>query len=146
MFDYCANHAREALANDSETITHMVYESVKIKADVVEADEREKGERRLLNFGHTFAHAIEKKSGILHGDAVAIGMVLAAKVSQQLGLISKSEADRIKEVVAAYQLPVTSEIPVQDLFDSMKQDKKREGGFIHLVLLEGIGKASYNFV
>ena len=87
LFEYCKNNASKALKYDKETLTHMIYESVLMKAKVVEADEREKGERRLLNFGHTFAHAIEKKTGILHGKAVSMGMVLAAKASQSLGMI-----------------------------------------------------------
>lgn len=141
LFEYCRTHAAEALENDSEVITHLVYESVKIKAAVVEADEREKGERRLLNFGHTFAHAIEKMTGILHGNAVSIGMLLAARVSKLLGMITDDEVRSIREVIRSYGLPVESDVPVQDLFEAMKQDKKREGGSIHLVLLERIGHA-----
>jgi 3-dehydroquinate synthase len=149
LFKYCTENAIKALDNDEETITHMVYESVKIKAKVVEADEREKGERRLLNFGHTFAHAIEKMTETLHGKAVGIGMVLAAIVSQKLGMISEKDAQIIRYVISAYGLPTKPEIPVQELFDAMKQDKKREGDSIHLVLLEKIGhavtrKVSYN--
>jgi 3-dehydroquinate synthase len=137
------------LENNEEVITQMVYESVKIKAQVVEADEREKGERRLLNFGHTFAHAIEKMTKTLHGKAVSTGMVMAAIVSQKLGMISKQDVEEIKNVLSAYGLPTEPDIPVKDLFDAMKQDKKREGDSIHLVLLERIGhaltrKVSYN--
>jgi 3-dehydroquinate synthase len=141
LFQYCQDYSCGALANNTEAITHMVYESVKIKAEVVQADEREKGERRLLNFGHTFAHAIEKKTGMLHGNAVSIGMVLAAKVSNQLGMISSDDVAKITSVIEAYHLPVSCEIPLEKLFDAMKQDKKREGDSIHLVLLEKIGKA-----
>jgi 3-dehydroquinate synthase len=85
----------------------------------------------------------------LHGKAVSIGMVLAAIVSQKLGMISKEDVEKITSVISAYGLPTEPEIPVQDLFDAMKQDKKREGDSIHLVLLERIGhavtrKVSYN--
>jgi 3-dehydroquinate synthase len=141
LFNYCKDYSCSAMANKHEAIAHMVYESVKIKADVVQADEREKGERRLLNFGHTFAHSIEKMTGMLHGNAVSIGMVLAAKVSYQLGMITKKEVSEIIDVLKAYGLPVDTEIPVENLFNAMKQDKKREGDSIHLVLLEKIGKA-----
>lgn len=141
LFYYCRDYSCSAMANNREAIAHMVYESVKIKADVVQADEREKGERRLLNFGHTFAHSIEKMSGMLHGYAVSIGMVLASKVSYQLGMISKENVDEIINVLKSYGLPVKTDIPVEKLFDAMKQDKKREGDSIHLVLLEKIGKA-----
>ncbi len=141
LFNYCKENSDKALANDEEVITSMIYDSVKIKADVVEADEREKGERRLLNFGHTFAHALEKKTGILHGNAVSIGMVLAATVSQKLGMLSDEEVYAIKEVLESYGLPTKSQIPVKDLFEVMKQDKKRVGDSIHIVLLEKIGQA-----
>jgi len=141
LFNYCKEYSCAALGNNAEAITHLVYESVKIKADVVQADEREKGERRLLNFGHTFAHSIEKMTGMLHGYAVSIGIALASKVSYQLGMITKEELSEIIDVLKAYRLPVTTEIPVEKLFEAMKQDKKREGDSIHLVLLEKIGKA-----
>lgn len=141
LFDYCQEHSEAALENDTETITHMVYESVRIKANVVEADERENGERRLLNFGHTFAHALEKKTGILHGKAVSIGMVLAAKVSHKLGMIAEEDVNKIIHLLERYGLPVKSDIPVDQLFQAMKQDKKRSGDSIHLVLLESIGHA-----
>jgi 3-dehydroquinate synthase len=141
LFTYCKSHFHEALEMNSDVINHMVYESVKIKACVVEADERETGERRLLNFGHTFAHSIEKMTGMLHGNAVSIGMVLATRVSQQLGMISKNDANEIITVITSYGLPVRSEIPVEKLFDAMKQDKKREGESIYLILLERIGHA-----
>lgn len=141
LFNYCASNAAKALEFDAATLDKMVYESVLVKARVVEADEREKGERRLLNFGHTFAHAIEKMTGMLHGEAVSIGMVLAAKVSEKLGMISKQDADSISETLNLYGLPVAPEMDVAHLFSAMKQDKKREGNEIHLVLLEAIGKA-----
>ena len=141
LFHYCRKNATRALKNDEEVITHMVFESVKIKAAVVEADEREKGERRLLNFGHTFAHALEKMTNTLHGKAVSAGLVLAARVSQKMGMLSPDDVELIRSVIASYGLPTEPEIPVQDLFQAMKQDKKREGDSIHLVLLEKIGNA-----
>ncbi|MCG8697859.1 MAG: 3-dehydroquinate synthase [Bacteroidales bacterium] len=140
LFEYCEQNANNALDFDKDVLLHMIYESVKIKANVVEADEREKGERRLLNFGHTFAHAIEKMTGMLHGEAVSIGMVLAAKVSEKLGL-AENTSERIVNVLKQYQLPVVPNMDVGDLFEAMKQDKKREGNEIHLVLLDKIGNA-----
>ncbi len=141
LFEYCKENAEAALACKEEILTHMIYEAVKVKAAVVEADEKEKGERRLLNFGHTFAHAIEKKTGILHGQAVSIGMVLAAQVSQSLGMVGNDVTEELIRTLTAFRLPTSSEIPADKLFEAMKQDKKREGDAIHLVLLEGIGKA-----
>ena len=149
LFDYCRDHVIEALKGEDEAINHMVYESVRIKSEVVTADEHEKGERRLLNFGHTFAHSIEKMTGILHGKAVSIGMSLAARVSQKLGMLSQDDVKIIKSVIDSYGLPIHPDMPVGKLFNAMRQDKKREGDTIHLVLLEEIGKAvtrkiSYN--
>lgn len=141
LFEYCEKHAADALSMNQEVLIKMVHDSVLVKAKVVEADEREKGERRLLNFGHTFAHAIEKHTGILHGEAVSMGMVLAAKVSEKLSMISKADSERLTKVLKEYGLPVVPNIEVVKLFEAMKQDKKREGSEIHLVLLEGIGKA-----
>jgi 3-dehydroquinate synthase len=141
LFDYCEENVVGALANSEPVLTQMVYDAVRIKADVVEADEREKGERRLLNFGHTFAHALEKKTGMMHGHAVSAGMVIAARVSGILNMIGEDELQRIIKVLDSYKLPVTPGISVNELFAAMKQDKKREGEFIHLVLLESIGKA-----
>jgi 3-dehydroquinate synthase len=141
LFDYCANNASAALNYDMEVLNHMVYESVLIKSKVVEADEREKGERRLLNFGHTFAHAIEKMTGILHGQAVSIGMVLATKVSEKLGMISNQDSEKIRNTLSKYNLPVVPNTDIGELFLAMKMDKKREGDYIYLVLLQNIGHA-----
>jgi 3-dehydroquinate synthase len=141
LFEFCKVNASKAIANDEKVITRMIYESVKIKAMVVEADEKETGERRLLNFGHTFAHALEKNTGMLHGRAVSIGMVLAAHVSLKLGMLSKNEVDELVHVLQLYGLPVHPEVSIKALYQAMHQDKKREGNSIHLVLLEKIGKA-----
>ncbi len=141
LFRYCEENAGEALSHDKDVLIKMVYDSVNVKARVVEADEKEKGERRLLNLGHTFAHAIEKLTGILHGEAVSIGMVLAAKVSEKMGMISEQDTCRIIDVLKAYDLPVEPNTEIVSLFDAMKKDKKREGDYIHLVLLESLGKA-----
>lgn len=141
LFEYCEQHATDALDLKKSILSKMICDSVEVKANVVEADEKEKGERRLLNLGHTFAHAIEKLTGILHGEAVSIGIVLAAKVSENLGMISAEEANRIKNVLLAYGLPVVPNTDVGELFATMRQDKKREGDEIHLILIESIGKA-----
>jgi 3-dehydroquinate synthase len=141
LFEYCENNAEPGLNFNEEVLAKMIYDSVEIKANVVEADERERGERRLLNLGHTFAHAIEKLTGILHGEAVSIGIVLAAHVSQKMDLLTSEDCQRISNVLAAYGLPVEPNVEIGNLFSAMKQDKKREGDEIHLVLIESIGKA-----
>jgi 3-dehydroquinate synthase len=90
MLDFLEDHRDAALDLDAAIISHLVYRSVEIKAGVVTRDEREHGERRKLNFGHTFGHALEKLTGIPHGEAVGIGMVLAAKLSVEKGLLPQT--------------------------------------------------------
>jgi 3-dehydroquinate synthase len=141
LFYFCEENVQDALNLNPDIIEEMVCESVFVKAKVVEVDEKEKGERRLLNFGHTFAHAIEKMTGILHGEAVSIGMVIAAKISEKMEMISEYDTNRLIKVLQAYGLPVVPNIDLVELFSAMRKDKKREGDSIHLVLLESIGKA-----
>lgn len=141
LFDYLEANANGAFNYDEEVLEKVIYESVKIKAHVVQNDEKEKGERRILNFGHTFAHSIEKNTGILHGEAVSIGMVLASKASVKLGLLSQAEANRIEKILIAYKLPVKLNLDKNKVFDALLKDKKREGDYMNLVLLNGLGNA-----
>jgi 3-dehydroquinate synthase len=116
-----------------------VYEAVKIKADIVAIDEREQGERRKLNLGHTFAHAIEKNSTLMHGEAVSVGLCLASQVSVSLGLMKNVELERVKKLLTSLQLPTTTAIPYPALFSAMLKDKKKSGDLLHLILPVGIG-------
>ena len=141
LFETLEGNADKALAGEREVLENLVYESVRIKADVVEADEKEKGERKKLNFGHTFAHAFENITEVLHGEAVSMGIVLASRLSQDLGFITAKEADRIENLLSRLQLPVKPIIEPARALAPMKQDKKREGDSVHMVLLKGIGKA-----
>jgi 3-dehydroquinate synthase len=141
LISYLENNYSRALNKDEEVINKLVYDSVLIKSKVVEYDEREKGERRKLNFGHTFAHSFEKLTGILHGEAVSIGMVLASKLSVKLNLIRENDFLRIKNLLKNLKLPVTTDTETAEIFKVMKQDKKREGDTLHLVLLQDIGNA-----
>lgn len=141
LFAYIEKNWQKALDFDYEVMNNIIYESVLIKAKVVEADEKEKGERRLLNFGHTFGHAIEKNSDILHGEAVSIGMTLASALSEKLGFISSKDTERLVELLKNLELPTHTNINFTDISKAMKQDKKREGDLIYLVLLKQIGEA-----
>jgi len=141
LFDYLESNSSKALEYNEEVLEKVIYESVRIKAQVVQKDEKEKGERRILNFGHTFAHSIEKNLGILHGEAVSIGMVLAAKTSVKLGALMQVEADRLEKLLIAYKLPVKLNLDKSKVFDALLKDKKREGDFINLVLINGLGNA-----
>lgn len=141
LFEYLEANADKALALDQDVLSRLVYESVRIKADVVIADEKEKGERRKLNFGHTFAHSFEKHIGMLHGEAVSIGMSLAAQLSVRLGLLPAADAERIVRLLKLLGLPTEAKLDAGLLFGGMKKDKKREGDFIHMILLNELGNA-----
>ena len=141
MLDFLEHHRDAALDLDAAIIAHLVYRSVEIKAGVVTRDEREHGERRKLNFGHTFGHALEKLTGIPHGEAVGIGMVLAANLSVEKGLLPKSAADRLERIIHSYGLPVRPPVDVSSMLAAMRKDKKREGDRIHFVFLDDLGSA-----
>ncbi len=139
LFDFIEKKTEKALQKDAAVLEHLVYESVKIKADIVAVDEREQGERRKLNLGHTFAHAIEKNTTIMHGEAVSIGLCLASQVSVNLGLMNAAELERVKNVLTALHLPTNTDIPLPTLFNAMRKDKKKSGDSLHLILPVGIG-------
>ncbi len=141
LFSYLESNYASALKADQEVLENIIYDSVKIKADVVTADEKEKGERRKLNFGHTFAHAFESMVRIRHGEAVSIGMVLASRLSHKLGLLDLQDVTRIKNLLERLQLPVDAGNMLKGAISAMKKDKKREGDKLHMILLKQIGEA-----
>lgn len=136
----------DALRNrHAESLIDAVRRSCEIKADVVAADEREGGVRAILNFGHTFGHAIETLTGyrqFLHGEAVAIGMVMAADLSMRQGLLPGSDARRIRAVLEKLGLPVTSPVlALEAMLAAMGMDKKVLDGRLRLVLATSLGSA-----
>lgn len=138
-------HADELLALEPSALAHAVRRSCEIKAHVVGQDEREAGLRAILNFGHTFGHAIEAGLGYgewLHGEAVGCGMVMAAELSVRLGLIDKAYAARIRRLVERCGLPVRGPaLGTQRYLELMRLDKKSEGGEIRFVVIEAPGRA-----
>jgi len=145
FFAWLEANVAALLAKDAAALAHAIHRSCEIKAEIVAADEREAGERALLNFGHTFGHAIEAAQGYgkwLHGEAVAAGMVCAAKLSQRACALSPSDTQRLARLLAAAQLPIEPpRIPVERWLDLMARDKKVEGGALRFVLLEQLGQA-----
>ena len=119
----------------------MIEQSISIKISIVIRDEREGGKRKLLNFGHTFGHAIEAAIGIPHGYAISIGMVMAARLSEELGLMRRSETDRLIRLLTRYGLPVSLPIETDKISDALWHDKKKNDNQIDMVLLTEIGKA-----
>jgi 3-dehydroquinate synthase len=142
LFSFVENNIDAIVNCEEDKIYVIVNKSVEIKAGIVEADEKESGERKKLNLGHTFGHAVEKHSNnILHGEAVSIGLVIAAKISQLLNLITNEDFIRIKNVLSKTGLPVTVDISPANLLEAIGKDKKRENDFVHFVLNKGIGNS-----
>jgi 3-dehydroquinate synthase len=145
FFGWLESNLARMLARDNEALTYAIERSCRIKADVVARDERENDLRAILNFGHTFGHAIETAlaySGRLHGEAVATGMVMAADLSRRLSWLTKDDDIRVKTLIAAADLPTrVRDIDPKRLRELMAVDKKSENGKLRLVLLKRIGEA-----
>ncbi len=141
LFTFLENSRKKALSLDRNVIGKLVYDSVKIKSGIVSRDEKEKDERRKLNFGHTFGHAFEKTLGILHGEAISAGMIIASRLSVKKGLLNEEEFERLKKLIKLFGLPVELPHDRVKVLEAIKRDKKRENAFLHFVLLSGIGSA-----
>ncbi|MEM6476356.1 MAG: 3-dehydroquinate synthase [Pseudomonadota bacterium] len=151
FFDWLEANGSDVLARQPEALVHAIATSIRTKARIVAEDEREtSGVRALLNLGHTFGHALEAETGfsdrLLHGEAVALGMVLAARYSARRGELSNLDAERSAGAIAAARLP--SEISDlgmtcdgQNLVEHMRHDKKMEGGTLPFLLMRAIGDA-----
>lgn len=141
LFAYLEQDYEKALALDSDVVERVVYDSVRVKASIVNRDEKETGERRKLNFGHTLGHAIERSTGLPHGEAVSVGMVFADHLSVERGHLSHEEAKRIEELLKNLQLPTRLPLGAERLLDAVRRDKKRTMDTMNFVLLQGIGRA-----
>jgi 3-dehydroquinate synthase len=148
LFEWLEGHGAALLAGEREYREEAVWQSIAAKARMVEADVTDRnGARALLNFGHTFGHALESAAGLgtlLHGEAVGIGMVLAFDLSAALGLCAHDDADRVRAHLKSVGLPVTiadTGVNRDELLPLMRTDKKNAGGALKLVLTRGIGDA-----
>ncbi len=146
FFDWLEANMAGLVARQPELLAQAIALSCQDKADIVAADEREQGVRALLNLGHTFGHAIETGCGygvVLHGEAIAIGMAMAADLSERLGWLDITTVERIKAVLTSAGLPVIvpSEMTASRFMDLMAVDKKVQDGAIRLILLKAIGQA-----
>lgn len=148
LFAWCEKHLEDIKARKPDIMRELISRNCAIKAKIVEADEKEAGQRALLNLGHTFGHAIEAAGGydgtILHGEAVAIGTSLAFRLSAKIGLCDQGDVERLENHIAQAGLP--TKITLQnanpsDLVQSMYRDKKAKGDKITFVLTRGIGEA-----
>ncbi len=146
FFSWLEAHMNDLLTRNTAALAYAVKRSCEIKAWVVGQDEKESGIRAILNFGHTFGHAIEAGMGYgqwLHGEAVGCGMVMATDLSCRLGLLSESDRDRIHALIQSAGLPMRGpQLGEQRYLDLMRVDKKAEDGDIRFVLIDAMGKAS----
>lgn len=152
FFSWLEAHGADLIAGDRTAQTYAIEASCRKKAEIVAADEREAGQRALLNLGHTFGHALEAAAGydgrLLHGEAVSIGMVMAYRLSALLGLCAAEDADRAEAHLTAIGLPtkaaqITPALShsAEDILALMQHDKKAQGGQLIFVLVRGIGQA-----
>ncbi len=139
MFAYLEENAQKAIDLDPAVIERLVSDSVVIKSAVVNRDEKESGERRKLNFGHTVGHAIEKTKGLPHGEAVSIGMAVAAKISAERRLLAGEDVKRLTALLDSLGLPTSVDADPGQIAAALGKDKKREKDVIHFVLLNAIG-------
>jgi 3-dehydroquinate synthase len=146
FFDWIESNIDQLVARDHDALAHAILRSCEIKSDVVRRDEREGGLRAVLNFGHTFGHAIENGLGYgewLHGEAVGCGMVMAADLSHRLGLVDKASVERVRNLVQKAGLPtVAPDLGLSRWIELMEVDKKNEGGAIKFILLKPLGSPS----
>ena len=140
-FDRLESQRAEALILDSGVLEQIIYDSVAIKSEIVNRDEREKGERQKLNYGHTLGHALEKTAGLRHGEAVSIGMIAAARVSLAMGMLAKEDVKRMVSLLSGFNLPTAVTMDVPGVIDALARDKKRHGDTVNIVLLSEIGNA-----
>ncbi|MEM1379177.1 MAG: 3-dehydroquinate synthase [Pseudomonadota bacterium] len=151
FFDWLEHHGSGVLALDNDPLTEAIARSCAAKARIVSADEKEAGQRALLNLGHTFGHAVEAEGGydgrVLHGEAVALGMAMAARFSVAEGHCPQEDADRFEGLLQRDGLPTRLadldgiNPDAEDLLTHMRQDKKVESGAMTLILMKGLGRA-----
>jgi 3-dehydroquinate synthase len=145
LFDWLDGNMAKLLARDTDALTYAIARSCEIKSTVVAKDEREHNLRAILNFGHTFGHAIEAATAyqtFLHGEAVGLGMLIAADLSHRLGLIDAAIANRVRDILARAGLPIEApQVGAAKALELMQMDKKVLAGTVRLVLLDRLGRA-----
>jgi 3-dehydroquinate synthase len=145
FFAWLEAHMGELLAGDPTALAHVIRRSCEIKAEIVARDEREQGDRALLNLGHTFGHAIESATGYtqwLHGEAIGAGLLMAATMSRECGLMTAEAVERVRTLLERAGLPTRIDaVQPESALELMRIDKKVQGGRIRLVLLRKIGDA-----
>ncbi len=139
LFSFLARHFEKKDSADRDFFQRVVHDSIAVKAAVVERDERESGERRILNFGHTLGHAIEKTTLLSHGEAISLGMVFAVRYSEKKKKLEATESEKILSLFYKMKLPMDSAFDKTTALAAIRKDKKREADRIHFVFLKDIG-------
>lgn len=142
MFRVLEEKTLEDFHSSEKEIGKMIEKNVDIKYNIVSNDERETGERKLLNFGHTIGHSIENTAKLPHGNAVSIGMVAACIISEKINGFSNTETEKVKKLLLKYKLPITFDIDKDKTWNILLHDKKKSGDDMNFVVLNEIGKAS----
>jgi len=142
LFEYIENNISAISQRDPVVLERLITDSVIIKSEIVRQDETETGNRKKLNFGHTFGHAIEKLTQLPHGQAVSIGMVMASKFACDRGMLDSVDLQRIITLLKRLNLPVSLDISSHKIVDAMKKDKKRKSDVIFTVLPQAIGQVN----
>lgn len=150
FFTWLEKSAEKLLSLDRDSLIHAIKTSCQIKADIVEIDEREGSVRAHLNYGHTFGHAIESLAGYgqwRHGEAIAVGMVIAAQISCKHGLCDQADVDRLRNLLVSFDLPIEfPKFSLDDYVSAMQRDKKVSQGDLKMVLNNGIGMAQLEMI
>jgi len=141
LFDYLKNNRNNLLNLNPDRLEDLIYRAVSIKTEVVNNDPFEKGERKKLNFGHTIGHAIENNSDLTHGEAVAVGMILASKLSQEICGLTELNVTEIQCLLKTYELPITHNVSAEIINEFLIKDKKKNQDSIDFILLRKIGEA-----
>ncbi|MEJ1966162.1 MAG: 3-dehydroquinate synthase [Gammaproteobacteria bacterium] len=143
LFAWLEQNIEKLLAHDAAALTHVIRRSCEIKAEIVGRDEREQGDRALLNLGHTFGHALESVTGYtrwLHGEAVGAGLLMAATMSSESGMLPAESVERLRRLLKRTGLPTEArDLSAENVMDHMRIDKKVKGGRIRLILMRSIG-------
>ena len=148
FLNYIKENTDKIISRDKEILEYIIFNSCRIKKEVVENDPLEKGLRAILNYGHTVGHAIEKlmNFSLLHGECVALGMIAAGRMAVRRGLMSEAGLEEMKEILKKYKLfnkisKVDVNFDLEDILDVTKSDKKMQGGKIKFILTKEVGKA-----
>ena len=141
MFSHLEEKVEAIKNKDLTLLRELVAHSVKIKANIVGRDEREKGDRKKLNLGHTWGHAVEKESGLPHGKSVSIGLEFAARFSMHKGMLVHRDYMRIINLLRDLELPICTTLSPNRVFDALQMDKKKTADYIDFIFMQGIGNS-----